>query len=207
MHAKCLRFSELKPDGMESNIFMYHLKQLIRSGYVAKCDDGYRLDHLGLQYVDGLSSTNLRLRKQPKLIAILALYGPGGRWLLVERKTQPYIGQRMFLSGKQHFGETMTRHAARELQEKIGVDIPLQYRGLAEISIHESGELLTQVVAHIHYGELQSDALPPPTTKFTFVWHDFANDTEPLMAGTRAIAETLSDAASTPFVMELNVPA
>lgn len=206
-YADCLRFSELKPDGLENNIFMYHLKQLIRDGYVTKADDGYKLDHLGLQYVDRISSTNLRPRTQPKIIAILALQGPDDRWLLVERKQQPYLGQRMFLSGKQHFGETIHEHARRELQDKIGRDISLQYKGIAEVIITQDSKILTQVLAHIHYGRLPDASLPPDTSKFRFVWHDFTTDDEPLMAGTWQIMENIRDSGKSPFMLDINAPA
>lgn len=207
MRAESLRFSELKPDGMESNIFMYHLKQLIKDGYVEKCDGGYRLVAKGLTYVDGLSTENHRPRPQPKLIAILALHDGAGKWLLAERKIQPYIRKRMFPSGKQHRGETSTEHAARELQEKTGLkNVPLSYRGLADIQIvSKQGVLLTHVVAQVYAGELDGTETPPASDRFRYLWHDFAADTAPLMAGTRELYEHLQDPDT--FYVELRVEA
>jgi 8-oxo-dGTP pyrophosphatase MutT (NUDIX family) len=185
-HAAYLRFSELKPEGMESNIFMYHLKQLLSQGYVDKIGTGYQLAPKGLSYVDGLSTTNHKPREQPKLIAIIALHDDTGRWLLAERKIQPYIGTRMFPSGKQHRGETSAEHVSRELQEKTGLsDIPLLYRGTADIQISTADdEPLTHAVASVYEGQLFAAALPDETDRFRFVWHDFTADMAPLMPGT-----------------------
>ncbi|MEO6761095.1 MAG: NUDIX domain-containing protein [Candidatus Saccharimonadales bacterium] len=191
-YADSLRFSKLKPDGMESNIFMYHLKQLIKDGYVEKKDTSYRLSSLGLTYVDGLSTTSQNPRQQPKLIAIIALHDAAGRWLLAERKTQPYIGTRMFISGKQHRGEDFTEHALRELREKTGLSTNLRQQGVANIQIHnQSGELLTHAAALVNVGEVASTALPTDSERFHFVWHDFTVDQAILMPGTREIYEKL----------------
>lgn len=192
-HAASLRFSALKPDGMESNIFMYHLKQLMKDGYVEKIDSAYRLAAKGLSYVDGLSTENKRPRPQPKLIAIIALHDAAGRWLLAERKIQPYIGMRMFPSGKQHRGETSAEHAVRELTEKTGLaDIPLILRGLADVQITDAeGTLLTHAVAHVYEGEAASAVSVPASDRFRYVWHDFVTDTATLMPGTREIYEQL----------------
>lgn len=204
-HAANLRFSELKPEGMESNIFMYHLKQLIRQGYVQKVGDGYELASQGLSYIDGLSNENYRPRHQPKLIAILALHDGRDKWLLAERKIQPYIDSQMFPSGKQHRGEISAEHAVRELAEKTGLSgIPLQYRGIADIQISDAEPtLLTHAVASVYEGKLASAELPPETDRFRFVWHNFAREAAPLMPGTAELYQAL--AQSGPFNIVLRV--
>jgi 8-oxo-dGTP pyrophosphatase MutT (NUDIX family) len=205
-HASSLRFSELKPDGMESNIFMYHLKQLMRDGYVQKTDEGYLLTTAGLSYVDLLSGENQRPRPQPKLIAILALHDAAGRWLLAERKIQPYFKTRMFPSGKQHRGETSAEHAVRELAEKTGLENnSLVRKGSAEILIHDAeNALITHVVAQVYTGELSPDTLLPETDRFRYVWHDFEKDDAELMAGTRDLYDHLR-AGDTGFFVELSL--
>lgn len=203
MRADTLRFSDLKPDGMESNIFMYHLKQLMKDGYVEKDGTAYRLAAKGLTYVDSLSSQNKRPRLQPKLITILALYDREGRWLLAERKVQPYLGTRMFPSGKQHRGETGAEHVVRELREKTGwSEVALTFRGVADIQITDAtGTLLTHVVARVYAGETEA-ATPPESDRFRYVWHDFNSDATPLMPGTAELYEYL--AKPEPFMIEIS---
>lgn len=192
-HAAVLRFSELKPQGMESNIFMYHLKQLIAQDYVCKVDGRYRLATKGLSYIDSLSTENHKPRPQPKLIAILALTDGSGKWLLAKRKIQPYVDTYMFPSGKQHRGEASTAHAIRELNEKTGwSDVPLEYRGVVDVQISDvQGVLITHAVANVYEGAVTQSSLPPETDRFTFAWHDFADKTRLLMPGTREVFEEL----------------
>ncbi len=202
MTSESLRFSELKPDGMESNIFMYHLRQLQKQDFINKTEDGYSLAHKGLQYVDGLQSGTLKPYRQPKLIAIVILENSEGQFLLAERKTQPYVGTRMFMSGTQHFNESFLEQSTRELQEKGLPSIPMEYRGIADVQISYQDELLTHVFAHVHYGTYNGDA-PDEDDRFRYAWHDFADTSIKLVAGTREIYELIRSDA--PFSVDLHV--
>lgn len=196
MHSERLRFSELKPDGMESNIFMYHVAQLKKLHYIDKDEAGYFLAHAGLQYVDGIRGDKQKPTRQPKLIAIIILQNKDGQYLMAERKNQPYINQLMFMSGKQHFGETIGEQSIRELSEKGINDTPLTYRGIADIEISSDSGPLTHVIAHVHYGEYNGP-LPTETTDFCFTWHDFSNKNVKLMPGTAELQSELKQ--TTPF--------
>jgi ADP-ribose pyrophosphatase YjhB (NUDIX family) len=193
MFADGLRFSELKPAGMESNIFMYHLNSLIKSNLVIKKDSQYKLSSKGLTYVDSISSQNLKPRKQPKIITIIAVRDKDNSWLLLQRKFQPYIGQFMFPSGKQHFGENIANHAKRELMEKTGLNTALLYRGIANIQISKDNDILTHVIAHIHSGVVDDVAIPAETSKYRYILFDFNNHSYNLMPGTREIYDALEN--------------
>lgn len=202
MTSESLRFSELKPDGMESNIFMYHLRQLQKQDFILKTGDGYGLAHKGLQYVDGLQSGTLKPYRQPKLIAIVILENKDGHFMLAERKTQPYVGTRMFMSGTQHFNESFPEQSARELREKGLPGVQMEYRGVADVQISHDDELLTHVFAHVHYGTYDGD-LPIEDDRFRYVWHDFNDTKTELVAGTREIYELIRAGAQ--FSVDLKV--
>lgn len=199
-----LRFSELKPEDLESNAFMYHLKQLQSQKLVDKTDKGYRLSDDGLAYIDGFSFNTLKLRKQPKVVSIIAVRGKGGTWLVAKRKYQPYIDQYMLPSGKQHLGEGPADHAARELKEKLHMDVPLTRRGMADIRIYRHDKLITHVLAHIYAGAANESALPPETHQFIFEWASKEGDDRKLLAGTREIMDKL-DSEEGLFFLSLDV--
>ncbi|HEX3568880.1 MAG TPA: NUDIX domain-containing protein [Candidatus Saccharimonadales bacterium] len=153
MYAVSLRFSELKPDGLESNIFMYHLKQLMAAGAVEKSDGAYRLTTEGLRYVDRFSASRGRLREQPKIISLLRMQDAEGSSLLWRRAKQPFIDRVDAVQGKLHVGESLLEAATRELAEKTGLqDVPLAYRGGVLITYKQNDVLLSQVLAHIYEG-------------------------------------------------------
>lgn len=204
--APSLKFSQLKPDGLESNIFTYHLRQLIQQKLVEKTDDGYTLAPAGLTYVDSLSFTNLKPRKQPKLVTIIALQNNAGQWLLAKRKIQPFIGRLMLINGKQHFGEDPESHAIRELEEKTDLKIDLTRRGLADIQISNADEvLLTHVVGHVYQGKIDATELPADSERFHYQWCDQKDLQDPdVMPGTREILAELSTSDSL-FITSLHV--
>ena len=192
MHNQVVRFKDLKPLGMESNIFMYHLKQLTKEGYVEKTDEGYTLAAAGLTYVDGLNAANQKLQPQPKVVCILAIHDNQGRWLMAERKIQPYIGMHMLVSNHHHLGETTAEHIARQLRTKLALDAvsPL-YRGQVEIVIYDtedSKKLLTHIVGSVHQITIDlKTALPPETDHFRYVWVESPEETTTLLAGTKEL--------------------
>lgn len=201
--AERLRFSELKPKGMESNLFMYHLHQLQARKMVEKDGGAYRLSNDGLSYIDGFSFNTLKPRKAPKIICILAIRSPSGQWLLARRKYQPYIGKHMFVSGKRHLGESPDAHARRELNEKLNFDLALTPRGLADVRIYRGQDLITHVTAHVHVGQTGDDTLPPSTHQFDYVWFD-PKQNVPLLAGTREIMDKIETDGGN-FLLSLDV--
>ena len=172
--ASTLRFSQLKPDGMESNIFMYHVNRLLQGDYVQRKSGAYQLGVHGLRYADNIvSSTDFTPALHPKPIAIIVLTNSTGEVLLVRRNTQPYIDSYMFLSGKQHFGEDPLPHAHRELLEKANLDgVDLERRGLADYRVrNQLGEVITHVIGHVYCGSYDGPAPKSWTPRYSFKWH------------------------------------
>lgn len=205
MKAKSVRFSHLKPEGMESNSFMYHLKQLIAAGYVTQTDDkSYVLTPQGLSYVDGLSLTNSLPRRQPKLLCIIALRNSDGEYLFAKRLMQPTIDTWMLPSGKQHFGESSEKHAEREMREQLRADASLVRRGLLDLRITHDGELVSHLVAQVYSGKYEG-APPPDTEKFHYEWRS-VDDLSPLTPGTAELIEAL-ESDQTTFYLSLDMTA
>lgn len=193
MQAECLRFKDLKPDGMESNIFMYHLKQLIKQDFVAKTDQGYTLTPRGLTYVDNLS-TDSKQYLQPKHICILAIRDAKGRWLVAQRKTQPFIGKYMLPSGKQRLGESIEQHVRRELQKKFGIAASAVRCGTAEVMLHDemSRTLLTHVVGQVYVVTIETLDLPQETDQYKYSWRDDVGKLD-FLPGTQELMQKIKD--------------
>lgn len=200
--AQQLRFSELKPDDLESNAFMYHLKQLMKAGYVEKDGEHYRLHLKGLTYVDSLTTTNSKPRKQPKIVTVFALKNKDGKYLMVYRKLQPSLGTWMLLSGKQHFGESAEEHAEREMREQIGKGVKVTRRGLMDIRVRHRGEIVVHLVAHIYAGDYDGP-LPEESVKFRYDWVDKDDDLS-FTAGTPELIHEIENAQSL-FFLSLDV--
>jgi ADP-ribose pyrophosphatase YjhB (NUDIX family) len=154
------RFSDLKPRGVESNRFMYHLRSVMNEGLVKKAGVLYRLTPKGKGFVDRVSSATFKERIQPKIVALVVCRREDdGSYLLYRRSRQPFLGKVGFPYGKIHMGERVQDAAARELKEKTGLSADLRYRGDVYVTVHDEENLVTQTLFHVFSGENPSGIL------------------------------------------------
>ena len=102
IHQKYARFRDLRPPGVDTNLYSYHLKAIQKDGWVEKTLEGYTLTQDGLAYVDRVSLKGLNIRSQPKIISMLVVQNSDGDVLLMRRTKQPYIDTWTLPYGKTH---------------------------------------------------------------------------------------------------------
>lgn len=146
IYAQFLRNRDMRPPHIESNLYQYHLKRLIDSGYVKKVQQGYELSTKGLQYADKHSSDLKTQRPQPKLVTILIIENEKGEVLLVKRNKQPFIGLYNLPSGKIHEGESLIEAGTRELLEKTGItdEIDLIPSGTVHLTAADGSDVISE---------------------------------------------------------------
>lgn len=151
MYQKTARFRDLRPPKVDTNLFTYHLKNLVKSGFVKKTDEGYTLSAAGLSYVDRVSSEKKAIRTQPKIITMLVVQNSDGDILLQRRTKQPYIDTWTLPYGKLHIEDASVMTAAqREVKEKLGIENqPLEHAGDCYIRVYTDKELLSTTLAHV----------------------------------------------------------
>jgi len=155
---KELRFSDLKPENLENNIFMYHLKQLTKAGLVIKNEEGlYTLAPNGMAYIDKLNYSTKQQSIQPKVVCYLQITDAHGTQLYWRRKIQPSIGYVGVPVGKIQYGEDVQRAAQRELTEKTGLtNVKLVYRGTANLKFYVSNSLVSHILTLVYTGKVNS---------------------------------------------------
>jgi|SRR5581483_7547843 len=168
-----LRYARLKPAEVEGNLFMYHLRQLIKAGYVEKTPAGlYQLSAAGKFYADQLSLKTFTPRAQPRIVTLMTVRGPNDQWLLYRRLRQPLLGMVGFPYGKLHLGETIQQAARRELKEKTGLSADLTHRGDGYATIYQDGEPVSQILFHLFYGRDPIGRLTAKTKVGESFWAD-----------------------------------
>jgi ADP-ribose pyrophosphatase YjhB (NUDIX family) len=203
-HQSSLRYSELKPVEMEGNIFMYHLRSLMKAGYVEKGDDGrYRLTSLGAQYAEGLSMESMKPRLQPKIVTLLVCRNAAGEYLFLRRKKQPLFGLAGFPYGKLHMGETVAEAAARELKEKTGLSCDLTHRGDGYITTKQTGQPTSEIMFHLFYGENPTGQLITESKLGSAFWAPQAQIDHTFMPSVTALLSLLKESPER-FFAELN---
>lgn len=157
LHQKMARFRDLRPPRTDTNLYSYHLKLLVRQGFLRKLDTGYTLSTRGLAYVDRVNAGKLFIRQQPKIITMLLVQDGYGNVLLQCRTKQPYIDTWTLPYGKVHIDdESVTAGAVRETREKLGLEVVPRHVGDAYIRVRDHDEILSSTLVHVCRFELDS---------------------------------------------------
>jgi hypothetical protein len=150
-HKENAKYSEMRPEKTDSNLYAYHLNRLVLSGYVKKIDQGYTLSLKGLHYIE-YTSASMNIRIQPKITTAVLLNDNNGNILLTKRLKQPYIDRYSLPLGKIHSDKdsSILDAARRELYEKTGVKYrKLSHIGDTYLKIYMSGVLISDLLIHV----------------------------------------------------------
>lgn len=171
-YERSLGYAQLRPAGIESNHFAYHLDQLIREGLIAKADRAYTLTTKGLALADKMSHDNLAVRVQPHIVTSIHIVNEAGQYLLYKHAFQPYIDKYGPPQGRLHYAETIMQAATRELAEKTGLKgVPLRHRGMAYVKASRGDEVISKILIHVFTGVVKgTPPLCEPTKKGSCSW-------------------------------------
>lgn len=190
-------YAQLRPGGVESNHFAYHLEQLIKNGYITKHNRSYVLTATGLSYVDRASHQTMTVRTQPHIVTTVVVTNDARQTLTFRHAFQPYLDLIGYPQGRLHFEEDIAQASIRELQEKSGLTgVPLAHRGIVYITAVKNGEVVSKVLSHVFSGSIVGtpDVASGDERKGTAAWLDISKT--PLvewMPGHTEIQELLAD--------------
>jgi len=195
MHAPALNYAQMRPKGVESNHFAYHLDQLVRAGLVVKNDRAYSLTTEGLGLVDRVSHADITVRSQPHIVTTICITNDAGQVALVQHEYQPYLHFIGFPQGRLHYGETVAEAANREVFEKTGLqDVVLTLRGNIFITATKDDTDVSRISSYVFTGTVTGKpklVLTDPT-KGKVLWADPVKyDKKSCMPGFRKIRKLL----------------
>lgn len=149
-----LRYGQLRLPHIENDLFNYHLRQLVRNGYVAKLTDGYSLSREGKAYLVDLNPIDSRGLPQRIKVAAMCLVvdntGPAPRLLYQLRSRQPLASQLQLIGGGLIRGEAPLMAARRRLHEEAGLDATFQLAGFWRYwRTDAAGDLYSDILFHV----------------------------------------------------------
>ncbi|MDR1197173.1 MAG: NUDIX domain-containing protein [Candidatus Nomurabacteria bacterium] len=155
------RFSEMRPRRVDSNLYAYHLKNLIKRGYVAKVERGYELSPKGLEYADRYVNLDHRAILQPKITTGILVKNEYNEIILSKRRAQPFIDQWCLGLGRIYHDEESTGTAAtRNFCEKTGARIERpRYAGDCYVQIRVDGYYMSDILVHMFCKEVAKDSV------------------------------------------------
>jgi ADP-ribose pyrophosphatase YjhB (NUDIX family)/predicted transcriptional regulator len=143
-YAESKRFSELmSPTGHTSDTFKFHLRKLIKSGYIEKTAEGsYCLTLRGKEYANNLNEDARTTEKQPKVsaLAIVTKIDNNGQtqYLVQQRLRQPFYGYWSEIHGRVAWGEPFEETARRQLKRQTGLDAVFTVQGFRRVRDHDA---------------------------------------------------------------------
>jgi ADP-ribose pyrophosphatase YjhB (NUDIX family) len=123
--SESMTYTEMKPDSkMDNNQFDWHVKQLLKRGFIAHAGASYALTPEGKQYVASLNTEEATIELQGRLSAwVVCTRQVNGEleFLFYTRKKHPFYNCQGFPAGKIKRGETVEAGAQRELLQECGL--------------------------------------------------------------------------------------
>jgi len=148
-HTTAARYTVLRqPTDLESDVFKFHLRKLVRQQYVRKLDSGeYELTSAGKEFANNLSESEQRTQKQPKLsVAIIASREFDGtkKYLCQQRLRSPFYGFWGCLSGPVQWGESFEIAAQREFEKQTGLTATYVVRAFYRSTDYSEKDILLE---------------------------------------------------------------
>ncbi len=141
----CLRFSELRPKNVDSNVITYHLQQLIKQKLVVKNDKGmYELTELGKVAGINITLSKKELLEQAHSILLMVLRD-GDSWLLRQRKAQPMFDKVGFVHGEPVAHEDALVTAKNDFFKRTGLTADFQPKGFGYVHLMRGDKLESYV--------------------------------------------------------------
>ena len=158
-YTKWARYRDMKPEKVDSNLYSYHLKQLVKDGYIEHNETkGYRLSPIGLRFVDHVSLESFEQRWQPKILTMIVAVNTKDEILMWPKYKQPFIGMWSLPSGKMHYEDaSVEAAAAREIAYFSSAPAEdLKHMGVVTFRASIAGELVSHTIAHIFTATVRS---------------------------------------------------
>lgn len=151
LRQKVARFRDMRPLRTDTNLYSYHLSQLVKGGLVEKTEDGYTLGPAGLVYADGIDTDKPSVRRQPKILTMIVIQNSDGDTLLQRRRKQPYIDMWTLPNGKVHGDdETLHTSAQRAANEKLHLlNQEMHHAGDCYVRVRHGDTPITATLVHV----------------------------------------------------------
>lgn len=182
-----LRFSELKPDILDSKLFTYHLKKTITAGYVTKTEDGlYALTPEGRRLGTRVFQNEQAFIDQADSVLFLIIRRKeDNAWLLYKRNTYPLLGKVGFMHGTPNSVTDSPAAAAQICQQNTGLTGEFRVLGGGYFRVYED----TQLESFTHFTLLVCDDITGELVQ-NDEYADYFWEQEPDFAGANTLPNT-----------------
>lgn len=144
------RYKDLRPEGVDGNLFMYHLNQLIAEKFIEKSNLIYSLTKEGKKFVGGMSLETGKQTTLPRVFVMVYSKNIKEKILLYRWNRQPYLGHISLPFSRIRYGQTIKEAAEQNLRFKTSLAGALEFAGLTNVVVNKDGKVATHYIAHIY---------------------------------------------------------
>lgn len=121
-----VRFSELKDNGIENSLFMYHANKLITRGLVEKNSDGFSLTVKGARWANYTGTFQMLTSATPRSLVQFVIQNDGGQVLFATRQGQlrQLLNDYLLPGNIYQYGKPLEENVKLILKDLLG-DTPL----------------------------------------------------------------------------------
>lgn len=200
-----VRFADLKPDGIDSNVFTYHLKQLIKQKLVLKNENGtYDLTPLGRVSGINITLSKKELLEQAHSILLMCLRTKDDGWLLRRRLAQPMYKKVGFTHGEPVWDEPAIETATKTFTERTGLQADFKPAGSGYVRLNHGSELESFTHFTLYYADSYTGTLIPKSRNGENYWEKDPDFTDPMMIPSMADIARLIDESDGIFYADLH---
>lgn len=180
LKTKGLRYSRIKPKGVESDLFYYHLMFLKKKGFIEKVDNLYKLTDSGKSLVTNLDKTgNITNVFKVGVFLLIERQVDGKRKILMHtRGRQPYYGDVLPPSGTAKPGEFLDDVVARKIKEETTLSARLKNIGMARFIFYKEKQLVEDITMHLFYAEKFEGEIEKENEFGKFYWSSYGEAIE-----------------------------
>jgi len=149
LRQKYSRFRDLRPKGIDTNLYSYHLKRLVAEGLVYKTNDGYSIS-------DVAAVTMTAHTARPELAFVIQ--NSDGDVLLKQRTAQPFADCYMLPGAKLDIRQSSIMEAAQShvTHEITDNKVDVKHAGDSYVRIRNNDEILSTQLLHIFRFEVDA---------------------------------------------------
>lgn len=188
------RFSDLNQSEITNDHFSFHVKKLLKKGYLEKTAGGYKLSSQGMELAGRIDAQSDTIVNQPKLGIAICLFRDD-EVLLSSRLKDQAIGQVGLHTEKIRLGEKVAETVDRCIKKEIGnISYSARFKGVSHPQVRNGKDLELDVVllcfrAEYKYGDIFTTT---PEGKNSWVKIDQLGKLLNLMSGVVDIINKLS---------------
>lgn len=151
-------FTEINNDEFRTDLFSYHLKQLLTNKYITKADNGaYQLNDKGLSTISKYERENFNFRKKSDVVIILVLANiikASKKYLFIKRKASPFSGKFGLVAGTLDEGKNISTLLEEKAKDTGGIRLHTnEFRFVMRNILYNEKDLLIDQTELVFYSK------------------------------------------------------